>query len=105
MNCFYYHNMAGQRFELPERPLEPRDDVPLRYCTRCGGEIYFGADTLCDSCLEETGGRKGLLEYMEAYPDMLLTLLRDHQDEDFLDGLFEAFYEQYEFAFEKWRRS
>lgn len=29
MNCFYYHNMAGQRFELPERPLEPPD------CWRC----------------------------------------------------------------------
>ena len=41
---------------MPERALEPREDVPLRYCTRCGSEIYYGTDTLCDGCLEETSG-------------------------------------------------
>lgn len=51
----WYCNAAGRRFELPGRPPEPREDAPLRYCARCGGEIYYGADTLCDQCLEETG--------------------------------------------------
>lgn len=54
MSLYTYQNMAGQRFNLPERPTEPRGDAPLRYCTRCGGEIYYGTDTLCDVCLEET---------------------------------------------------
>lgn len=56
MNCYY--NAAGQRFGLQERALEPREDAPLRYCTRCGGEIYYGADTLCSGCLAETGGEE-----------------------------------------------
>lgn len=51
----YYTNMAGQRYELRERAADPREDAPLRYCARCGGEIYYSADTLCDQCLEETG--------------------------------------------------
>lgn len=101
----YYTNMAGQRYELRERAADPREDAPLRYCARCGGEIYYGADTLCDQCLEETGGRRGLLEYMEAYPDELLAFLRDRQDEDFLNGFFGAFYQRHELAFERWRRS
>lgn len=101
----FYCNTAGQRFEFPERPLEPKGDTPVRYCTRCGGEIYSGMDTLCDGCLEETGGRAGMLEYMEAYPETILKFLADYLDEDFLDGLFGAFYRRYEFSFEKWRRS
>lgn len=105
MSLYTYQNGSGQRFTLPERALEPREDVPLRYCTRCGSEIYYGTDTLCDGCLEETCGRKGMLEYMEAYPDTVLELLADCLDDDFLDGFFESFYERYESAFEKWRRS
>lgn len=105
MSLYTYQNGAGQRFVLRERALEPQEDAPLRYCTRCGGEIYCGTDTLCDGCLKETGGRKGMLEYMEAYPDTALELLADHLDDDFLDGFFNVFYERYEFAFERWRRS
>lgn len=101
----YYTNTAGQLSPLPERPLEPPEDAPLRYCTRCGCEIYYGADTLCDGCLEETGGRHGMLEYMEAYPNTLLEFLSDYLGEDFLEGLFEAFYQRHEFSFERWRRS
>lgn len=99
------YNQAGQCFLLRERPPEPPEDAPLRYCTRCGGEIYYGTDTLCDGCLEETGGRQGMVDYMRACPDDLLEFLEENQDEGFLDGLFGAFYRQYDISIEGWRRS
>lgn len=27
-------------WDIPERPLEPPEDVPVGYCEHCGGEIY-----------------------------------------------------------------
>lgn len=105
MELNYYTNQAGQRFPRWEQSLEPPVDRPVRHCTRCGGEIYCGTDTLCDGCLEETGGRRGMVGYMRSCPDDLLEFLEEHQDEAFLDGLFGAFYRQYDISIERWRRS
>lgn len=29
-------------WDIPERSLEPPEDVPVGYCEHCGGEIYEG---------------------------------------------------------------
>lgn len=65
----YYYNTAGQRFELPERPLEPPDvnepeeaPQPSRICSRCGQGIYRfehyfgdgGGETWCTDCFRAT---------------------------------------------------
>lgn len=53
----WYYNAAGQRFELPERPLEPPADKPLPRCPVCGEETdVFYIDKYreiagCDNCL------------------------------------------------------
>lgn len=95
-------------YNCPDRPLEPPDcytePPPLRYCTRCGNAIYHGDDTICETCLDESEGRKGMLEYMESYPAILLSFLQEHQNEDFLDVFFEVFYDEHGVPFERWRR-
>ena len=41
---------------------DPQDETPVRYCTRCFGEMYFGdvcyplgwGQTICQACYDET---------------------------------------------------
>lgn len=56
----YYYNTIGQGFYLPERSLEPPDDVVVGYCDVCCGEVYEGETIYCidgkmihEDCLEE----------------------------------------------------
>lgn len=42
---------------IPERPLEPPEDVIVHHCSRCSGEIYEGeeyfkldGDIYCEDC-------------------------------------------------------
>ena len=35
---------------LPERPLEPPEDVIVGYCNQCGGEIYEGEEVYDIDC-------------------------------------------------------
>lgn len=35
---------------LPERPLEPSEDVIVGYCDQCGGEIYEGEEVYDIDC-------------------------------------------------------
>ena len=53
-----YSNMAGQRFTLPDRPMEPPEDVMCFRCDFCRGEIYVGdfyysieGKVICPDCL------------------------------------------------------
>ena len=63
----YYYNMAGQRFELAEQPLEPPDvnwmenePKPSHMCSKCGQGIYRfercvgdgGGETWCADCFQ-----------------------------------------------------
>jgi len=45
---------------IPERPLEPPEDVVVGYCDQCGGEIYEGetvyridGQLIHEDCLED----------------------------------------------------
>lgn len=60
----YYYNAAGQRFTLPEQPLEPPEDVACFHCDFCRGEIYVGdsyysidGDAICLDCLSRFAKR------------------------------------------------
>ncbi len=47
-------------YDIPERPLEPSEDVVVGYCDHCGGEIYDGEAVYCidghrihEDCLDD----------------------------------------------------
>lgn len=92
----YYYNSVGQRFGLRERPLEPPDDIPLRYCVRCRCEIYHGGDALCGDCQKKTIHYHRMLDYMKANPDVLMEFLEKNVNRYFLDRFFQAFEHQCE---------
>lgn len=35
---------------IPERPLEPPEDIIVGYCDQCGGEIYEGEEVYDIDC-------------------------------------------------------
>lgn len=46
--------------DIPERPLDPPEDVVVGYCVHCGGEIYDGetvynidGDLIHEDCLHD----------------------------------------------------
>lgn len=71
---------------------DPSEERPIRYCSRCGAEIYYGRDTLCDACLEETGGRAGMIEYAKAWPTRFWSFLEENRDAEWMDRFFEELY-------------
>lgn len=90
---------------------DPSEERPIRYCSRCGAEIYYGRDTLCDACLEETGGRAGMIEYAKAWPTRFWSFLEENRDAEWMDRFFEELYSHLIGDrpdgpdFERWRRS
>lgn len=66
-------------YDIPERPLDPPEDVIVGYCDYCGGEIYEGeevyeidGDVVHEDCLldyvkENMAVKKEACIYAEAY--------------------------------------
>lgn len=66
-------------YDIPERPLDPPEDVIVGYCDHCGGEIYEGeeiyeidGDVVHEDCLldyvkENMAVKKEACIYAEAY--------------------------------------
>ena len=62
---------------LPERPLEPPEDVIVGYCNQCGGEIYEGEEVYDIDCC--TVHEDCLLDYVRAYDSLVfLDYVREH---------------------------
>jgi hypothetical protein len=90
---------------------DTQDVLPLRFCSRCCGEIYGGDAELCESCQEEIRSDDTLLLYAKSWPDRLNAFLKDNVSEDFIKPFWAAFREYSEGDgadgpdYERWARS